>query len=348
MLATRVLTAADVAVNRRAQSGFEISSPLEFELNRLLLPKYDRLPRQGDTVILERPLFDNMYKKAIKDTRPHLSPRTPREQRELFRQDFRVFISMPYDTAVKDRTTVLRKSINRLYKEKTSRDGGEGVSYVDIHFIPHVGPFRSEIPVYIRDSTYVVADISDVAVSQDKVPGVFYEIGLAIGERKPIALFYNCRGSRLSVPVFKTEFLPAVLRGESVLTWDKKTQSFHEEFRRVHEKLTAYNGVWEPTRISAEQRRFADEKGKFAYLSFEPRNHAAGEWFGSLVKRLFPELRIEATREWGTDDLYLLHEIISNAALCIIDCTGRINAQALELGIAAAVEQGRVPCVVET
>lgn len=337
MLATRVLTATDDSVNRVAQSGFDIPPAFEFELNRLLLPRYHRLPRAGGRVELQRHAFDSAYKKALRAARPHLSPMSRQHQRDLFKADFSVFVSMPYDLAKRARTTVLRTAVARLYREQTGRAGGEGVSHVDIHFLPSVGPFRAEIPRYIRDSSYVVADISDVGLSPELVPGVFYEIGIALAERKPLALFYNMRSTKTKAPPFKVEYLPPVLRGESVLVWDERKQSFYEEFSRVHQKLIAYNGVW----IGDDVDRTAAEPG-YAYLSFEPRNSEAQEWFARLIKMFYPELRIERARDWGPDDLPALVKLVAGAELCLIDCTGRVNSQALELGIAAASGSKRV------
>jgi hypothetical protein len=340
MLATRILTAVDESVNRRAQSAFDVDAPLSFELNRMLLPKHNRLPRQTGCVDLEHARFSAMYKKALKAARPHLSPQTPRAQRELFSSDFRVFISMPFDPAKKGRTSILRKSINRLYKDLTGHEGGEGTSFVDIHYLPHVGPFRSEIPGFIRDATYVIADISDISDSPDKAPGVFYEIGVAIGERKPLALFYNSRGRSPRGFGFRVELVPTILRGESVLVWDDRARNFHEDFRKVHEKLAAYNGVW-----SAPQAKVPDRSGKgdrYAYLSFQSRNSPAADWFAGVVRRLYPELRIVHSRAWLADDLGVLLNTIQHAELCVIDCTQRINEQALELGVAATTGTKRV------
>lgn len=332
MLATRVLTAADPAVNLRVQAGFEVPARLEFELNRLLLPRQQRLPIAGGAVELERASFESMYKKALKAAKPHLSPRSARHQRELFRTDFSVFISMPLDPSKRERTTVLRKAISRIYKERTGRDGVEGIAFVDIHYIPHAGPFRTEIPGYIREATYVIADISDIGVAQNTVPGVFYEIGAALGEKKPIGFFYNCRG-RSAVPQFRTEFLPPVLRDQSVLIWDNRSESFFKEFSRVHEKLAAFNGTQEFPADAQDSREGGRE---YAFLSFEPRNARAREWFSSVVHRLYPDLQIVFSENWQADDTGRLYHTVANASLCIIDCTGKINSQAIELGLAAA------------
>lgn len=341
LLATRVLTASDESVNRRVQSEFEVSSPLDFELNRLLLPRHDRLPRSSPLVVLDRSSFDVMYRRTLKAAKPYLNPRTPREQRELFRQHFRVFISMPFDLSKKERTGILRKSINRLFREKTGEEGGEGSSFMDIHSLPAVGPFRSELPVFIRDAAYVVADITDIGAAPDQTPGVFYEIGVAIGERKPFALFYNARGQK-KMPSFSVALLPPVLRGESVLTWDRSGQNFYEKFCGIHEKLIGYNGVWMPNRTGSTDETEAGQRGAYAYLSFQPRNYLAGEWFAAIIKKVFPELGIQFVRPWHADDLGVLVETISRATLCLIDCTGRINEQSLELGLAATTGTKRV------
>jgi hypothetical protein len=344
MLATRVLTAGDDSVNRHVQSGFDVPAILEFELNRMLLPQQGLFPRIGELIELDRQNFVAMYHKTLKAARPHLSPRASRPQRELFRGDFTVFISLPFDATKRSRTAVLRKAINRIYKERTGREGGAGISYVDVHFIPHVGPFRTEIPSYIRDATYVVADISDMGVAADQTPGVFYETGVAIGERKPLALFYNSRvHSGKPIQPFSTSSLPSVLRSESVLTWDNQSAGFLQEFRRIHEKLIAYNGYFEYSEETSASGGSAAAKPKpYAYLSFQPRNFLARQWFEKLINKMYPDLTITTARDWSPDDSFQLFKTIGNASLCIIDCSGKINSQALELGLAAGTGMKRV------
>jgi hypothetical protein len=342
MLATRVLTATDDTVNRRVQAGFDVPSPLVFEMNRLILPRFDRLPKKGRRIRLERTTFTAQFQKSLRSAKPHLNPRTPREQKELFRQDFRVFVSMPLDKAKRERTSILRKSINRLYREKTGREGGAGISFVDVHFLPQVGQFREEIPTYIRDSSYVVADITDIGAAPDVVPGVFYELGVAVGEKKPVVLFYNARGGNWSTSKFNIERLPAVIRGETVLIWNDSTENFLDEYRRIHEKLIGYNGIWEPLTGGVKVRGEIAHGRRIAYLSFQPRNHLAAKWFEDCVRRTFPELAIEVARTWQAEDLLTLRETIGAAELCIIDCTGKMSGQALELGIGASTGRRRV------
>jgi hypothetical protein len=335
MLATRVLVASSDAVNRNVQAGFDVTAPLSFELNRLLLPRHGRFPRKGVTIRLERPHFDVSYRKALKHAKPHLAPRSSHDQRELFRQDFSVFVSMPFDPSKRNRTSVLRRSIDRLYLEKTGHAGAHGRSYVDIHFIPQVGTFRDEIPSYIRDASYVVADISDVGVAPDKVPGVFYEVGIAVGERKPLALFYSSRG-QAAAPAFAVEALPAVLRGQTVLRWEDRSENFHDQYRRIHEKLIAFNGF--VTDAPSERHR----GNPYAYVSVQPRNTEAQVWFTNLIRRLYPDLHVQVAKSWQPDDLQQLATLMANAAICIIDCTEHISSQALELGIAATTGRRRV------
>lgn len=341
MLASRILTATEADINRRAQCNEEVTGPIEFELNRTLLPKYGLFPSHGEHINLEPQQFGRKYREALKAQKPFLSPRSSHSQRELFRAaDFNVFISLPFDRAKRSRTQVLRNAINRLYREKTGHPGGERLSYSDIHCIPPVGAFRYDIPQYVREATYVVADISELGLGAERTPGVFYEIGLAVAQRKPLAFFYNCRHGD-DIPSFNPDRLPTILRGQTVLVWGKQSENFIEDFTRVHEKLSAHLGSYDqPLDGRAAHDRLIHEGGH-AYVSFLPRNRLAEDWFVKLIRRLFPDLRIEKSQSWQADDAPLLTELVSKAAIRIIDCTGGINSQALELGIAAGAETRR-------
>jgi hypothetical protein len=336
MLASRVLTATDSAITRRVQAGFELSGAFTFELNRELLPAANRLPILGQAVVLDRKEFGAKFTTALKSARPHLSPHATRGQRDFFAQDFCVFVSLPYDRARKQRSRVLRTSINRIYKEKTGREGGEGRSYIDIHFIPQTGPFRLDIPRYIRDATYMVADVSDVALGPNLAPGVFYEVGIGIMEQKPLALFFNATNADSSSIPFDPDSLPLLLRGQTVLCKPTAQLSFHEAFKAVHEKLTAHLGFYEHPLDMDGTKPSARSSGRHAYVSFQPRHANAEEWFSNIIRSMFPEVRIERAHSWAADEAPIVCDLISHAEFSIIDCTGGINSQALELGLAAA------------
>lgn len=341
MLASRILTATEAEINTRAQCNEEVAGPVVFELNRTLLPKYGLFPSRGSRVELEPGQFGRKYREALKAQKPFLSPRSTHSQQELFRAaDFNVFVSLPFDRAKRARSQVLRNAINRLYREKTGRSGGERLSYTDIHCIPPVGAFRYDIPQYVRDATYVVADISELGLGPERTPGVFYEIGLAVAHRKPLAFFYNWRDDD-DVPAFNPDRLPTILRGQTVLVWGKQSASFIDEFTRVHEKLSAYLGSYDQPLDGRAGEALPKQDGGHAYLSFLPRNRLAEEWFVKLIRELFPELRIDKSQNWQADDAPLLTELVSTAAIRIVDCTGGVNSQALELGIAAATGSRR-------
>jgi len=334
MLATRVVTARDDAVNKDVQSGFDIPSRLEFDLNKLLLPQYNILPSEGARCVLERPAFDRAFKKASLAARPHLSPRANYGPRDLFGTDFQVFLSVPFDLSKKARSAVLRRSINRLYLEHTGRVGGPGRAFVDVHCLPQVGAFRSEIARFIGDASYLVADISDIGKNSMQAPGVFYEIGLAVGSSKPFALFFNGRAHGRGTSDFSASALPALIRGVAVLVWRDRSAPFHEQFVRVHQRLIAYGGEAERSASVA-----SSAEPPYAYLSFQPRNADAQQWYATLVRRLFPEVQIRHARDWETESLDVVQQLVGGASLRIIDCTNGVNAQALELGIATATGQ---------
>ena len=339
MLSSRVLVALDRNVNLEVQAGFEPPSPLNFELNRLLLSKVDRLPKPGAEVRLDRQQFAAHYKKALEERKPYMAPRGSISQRELFGDDFCVFISMPFANSRRQtRTNVVRSSLKRFYKEAVGQAGGPGFSHIDIKWIPRTGSFRQEIPDVIRECRYMLADVSDLGESSGPVPGVFYEIGLAIGERKPLALFYNRRDGSGRVAPFNVEMLPIILRGQTVLVWERGSGNFHDIFRPVHQLCLSYNGI-----VNSEggSSRSAAPK-RYAYLSFQPIHDSARRWFSEVVRALFPELSIVFPREWSQDEIWEARRLIADAELCVIDCTKGANDFALELGIATATGRRRV------
>jgi hypothetical protein len=333
MLATRVLIATDASVTRRAQMGVELPSNVSFEMNRLLLPQFGRLPRVGGEVLLARPAFDRRFQKAVERSRPHLSPRSTAMPGTLFRNDFTVFISMPMDSKLRARTTVLRAAISRLYEEQTKQPGKAGKAYIDISWIPRVGDFRRDIPKYIRDCSYFVADVSDIASSAGRSPGVFYEVGLATGEKKPIALFFNGRARGGTGTPFDLSRLPEVLRGESVLVWDNRSENFYEAYRKVHNDRLGRDGVAD---LESEARDGTPPAQPYVYLSMQPRHSTASTWVHDILKRAFPEASVVCPRVWGEGDRGAMYRQIKGAALCIVDCTDHINAHVLELGVSFA------------
>lgn len=337
LLAKRVLTANDPLLNMKVQSGELVGSAerVEFELNRMLLPKRHRSPAAGPLVDLQGGSFGKRFREALTSTRPHISPRSKHRQAELYRPDFTVFLSVPFDRQKRKRSSILRTAISRLYKESTHQDGGEGVAWVDVHFLPQQGSFREEIPRLIEDATYLVADVTDSAGGAEQTAGVFYEIGLATGLRKPMALFYNSRSGGEKVPPFDPDFLPHLLRGQTVLRWSDEEPSFYASYRKVHEKLNAHLGrlgVPLGGRPLPESERRVP--GKHIYVAFQPRHASEALRVESLLRTLYPEVELIHRRDWKQGDAASLCELIAKAGIVLIDCTRGVNESALELGIA--------------
>ncbi len=341
LLSTRVLIANDSIVHKTLQAGFPYSGEITLELNRLMLNKIGLRPMRGAVIEIDTKKFHKNFIKNLQETKPYLSPKATISKGELFNPDFLVFISLPFDQQKKSRTTILRKSINAIYKDTTGKDGKAGMSYIDIHYIPHVGSFRFEIPNYINESTYFVADISEIGVHPSSTSGIFYEIGLSIGKKKPLALFYNSKDLNFGIPSFNSNFLPKLLTGQTVIIVDSKTQNFLNIFKPIHEKLIAYNGFLEnPFGISSHSS--IDYQHPYAYLSFQPRNNLAYEWFKDTFKNIFPELTILKAPQWEADEGPSLYSTIKNSSFCIIDCTEGINNYSIELGICSALNLQKV------
>ena len=341
LLSTRVLIANDPIVHKTFQAGFPYNGPITLELNRLMLQAVGMRPMRGNIITLDTKDFHRRFSQELQKTRPHLSPKSTHSKAELFFPDFTVFISLPFDQKKKNRTTVLRKAINKIYEETTGKTGAEGLSYVDIHYIPHVGSFRFDIPRYINEATYVVADISEIGLSPTQTGGIFYEIGISIGHKKPLALFYNCKDPQYGIPPFNSGVIPKLLTGQTVITVDESTTNFIHLYRPIHEKLIAYNGYLEfPLGVSRPPEN--PTQPPYAYLSFQPRNEDAYKWFVERIRIVFPELAIVKARNWEADDAPSFFQAISNSSFCIVDCTQGVNNYAIELGVCAALEWGKV------
>ncbi len=294
----------------------------------------------GDRVDLSRGEFTRRYRTSLKRMRPRISPKAGKQQANLFRHDFCVFVSIPFDAKKKDRNRVLRKAINRIYKELTGEQGGPGTSYVDVFSMPRTGSFRYDIPKYLRDSNYCVADVTDMGRDSGLSPGVFFEIGLAVGVRKPFAMFYNTQYAERN---FDVDRLPRYLRGQTVLIWGEgQKTSFYEAYRPVHETLVAQSGKWEHPFNEDSGSKGGESSNPIAYLSFQPRNQKAEEWIAERIARTFPRMQLITPRDFASDDGARLVETVAKAELAVIDCTGGINEYALELGVAAALRPDHV------
>ena len=338
LFAQRILVLRNSELHRSLQAGFGYSGAVEFELNRLMLPTRNRLPQVGEVRTVDWKEERDSWRKAVQLSKPHLSPRSTLPQTTLFPADFRVFISLPFDRKKRQRTVILRKAINRLYLAQTGRPGAPGVSYVDIDYIPHVGSFRSDIPRYITDATYFVADISDAALGPRASPGVFYELGLAVALLKPFALFFNERGAQPTAKKFSLDLLPEILRAQTVMVVREDSRNFSEEFRKVHERLIGYNGRFDrPFGLPASSEEMdASAPERYAYVSFQPRHASAEEWCVEQIKRLFPGLAVERAKEWQQGDGTALYRKVVGAVFSIVDCSDGANSSCLELGLAAA------------
>ena len=344
LFATRVLILCDPELHRTLQAGLHYSGPLDFEINRLFLPIRKRVPRGGNRHELKWEDYREKYGKAVKLSKPHLSPKATLPQSQLFPPDFTVFVSLPFDRGKRARTTILRKAINNLYLRQTGRPGGPGISFVDIDYIPQVGPFRFDIPRYIADASYFVADISDAGIGPKASPGVFYEIGIAVGLLKPFALFFNEKATTGQLKKFTPSIVPELLRSQTIIIVKEETRNFSEEYRKVHQQLMGFNGRYDrpfglPYSAGSEQVLI---KRKYAYVSFQPRHRIAEEWCLHQLRSLFPDLGIERAREWQRGDGMYFYHLIHNATISIIDCTEGTNNACLELGMASSHDWKRV------